>query len=102
MKKIIYIALILTLVGFIPVLHQELTGCSAFGYNHLVSQSVITTADSCATSILAVPLIPSVQLSLLLHFNSVYINYFFLGVISLLLYTLIGYLFIKIKKYNNT
>lgn len=102
MKKIIYIAIILTLVGFIPVIHQEIAGCSAFGYDHLGSPAVITTADSCFTGFLAIPLIPSVQLSRLLSSDSAYANYFFLGITSILLYTLAGYIVLKINKYNIT
>ncbi len=86
MKKIIIIPIALTIVGFIPVIHQEFSGCSAFGYEHLVSSSVITTADSCNTSILAFTLIPSVQLSRIIHFDSVYLNYFFLAIFSFVFY----------------
>lgn len=98
MKKIISISIIFTLIGFIPVIHQELTGCSTFGYDHLVSPAVITSADSCITSLLAISLTPSVQLSRLIFFDSAYVHYFFLGVVSILIYSLIGFIIIKIKK----
>jgi hypothetical protein len=96
MKKVIYIAIALTLIGFIPVVHQELAGCSVFG-DYLVSSTVVTTADSCATSMLAIPLIPSLQLSRLFPLGSAYLGYAFIGITSILIYTLIGGLLIRIK-----
>ena len=101
MKKIFYLAFILTLIGFIPILHQELTGCNTFGWSHLISPAV-TSPDECLTLILVIPLIPSTLLSILIHFDSVYINYFFLAVTSILIYTGIGYIFTKVKKHNTT
>lgn len=98
MKKILYFAIILTIIAFIPVMHQEATGCSAFAYEHLVSPSVISTADSCLTSILAIPFIPSIQLSLFFPFNSVYLNYIFLGITSFFFYLFIGWVIMKLLK----
>lgn len=101
MKKIIYIAIIVTLIGFIPVIHQELTGCSAFGYDHLASPAVMTTSDSCSTTFFAVPLIPSVQLSRVLFSNSAYINYLLLAITSIILYSGIGYIIMRVIKRKN-
>ena len=99
MKKIILVALAITLIGFIPIIQQEITGCETFGHGreHLISPAVTPPGQMCITGILAVPLIPAVQLSRLAHFDSVYANYIMLGIVSVLIYALIGYGFVKIK-----
>ncbi|MFA6528088.1 MAG: hypothetical protein WCT46_00945 [Candidatus Gracilibacteria bacterium] len=99
MKKIILIALAITLINFIPVIQQEITGCETFGQasEHLISPAVTPPGQMCITTILAVPLIPAIQIFRLFHFDSVYANYVLLGVVSVLIYSLIGYGFVKIK-----
>ena len=86
MRKAAYLAIILILVAFIPIIQQEYSGCSVFGYDHLVSKSVITTADSCSTTLISLPLLPGVILSLLFSSNSAYLNYIFIGLVSGLFY----------------
>jgi len=98
MKKIIYISIVLTLIGFVPIIHQEISSCSAFGFSHLASPAVITTADSCSTSIFASTLTLGVQLSRIFHFNSVYLNYFLLAFLNFIFYIILGKLIIIVNK----
>ncbi len=79
------------------MVHQELSGCSAFGFDHLVSPLVITTADSCSTSIVASTLIPGVQLSRIFHFDSVYLNYLLLAFLNLIIYVGLGRLILFVN-----
>lgn len=98
MKKIICISIILIIISFIPIIHQEITTCSVFGYDHLISPKVITSADSCSTSILSSLLIPGVQLSRVFHFNSVYLNYFLITLFNFVFYIVLGKLILLIAK----
>lgn len=97
MKKLFSILSVITIASLIPVIHQEIAGCSTFGWSHLMS-SAVSTPDQCSTAILAIPLIPGVLLSVLFHTDSVYFNFALVFASTILIYAGLGILFRRISQ----